>query len=326
MLFKFNKFYILMLWVGILCSLALEGTELRVAQYLSAKETAYRNYPDALPSLLQSAREYSGMPIVAEPLLVSSFQDPRLESCPLLYVNWDDSQNWSSLPEVEVLALRKYLQSGGYVLVDAGISAEFLRNSERVLSQHHSYGEWQEAPAVRDFFLRVLPENHFQPLGRDDPIYACFYQGLPDAERLPPTVKEYTMREKWPNGTYSAVGIRLQGRLAVLATPVIAMGWGRNAVGGWSTVIRMRVLEDEEGLNRLLPSAPSLGAKFDARREDGGMDHIYCQNDSLPAWLHEPTGRWRVFQYYDSNQISDYTHIFYTRLGINYLIAALLGE
>jgi len=297
-----------------------------VAQYISSGERVYRNYPDALPSLLESARSYSGLPIVTEPLQIASFQDPRLAGCPFLYINWDDSDNWSKLPDAEVAALGEYLQHGGYVLVDAGITAEFLRKSGGMFSQHHSYSEWQESPAVREFFLRVLPENHFQPLGRDDPIYACFYQGLPDGERLPPTVKEYTLREKWPNGTYSAVGIRLQGRLAVLATPVIAMGWGRNAIGGWSTEIRMRVLEDGEGLNHLLTSAPSLGAKFEARREDGGMDHIYCQDEALPAWLHEPTGRWRVFQYYDSNQISDYTHVFYTRLGINYIIAALLGE
>ena len=58
----------------------------------------------------------------------------------------------------------------------------------------------------------------------------------------------------------------------------------------------------------------------------GGKDAIYCQGAALPAWAQDPAGNWRVFRYYDSRQISDFTHVFYTRLGINVLVAALLGE
>lgn len=304
-----------------------DNTEIRIAQLIEGNKNALsRNYPEALPGLLESAAKATGLPLAQEPILINSFLDPRLPECPFLYINWDDKTNWDKLPEAEILAFRNFLTQGGFVFVDAGITASFLRNAENpFLGQHHSYAEWEASPPVRDFFQKVLPKATFQPLGRDDPLYACFYQGLPGLENLPPNVQDYAQREKWPDGTYSAVGIRLNGRLAVLATPVIAMGWGRNSLGGWTTEIRFRTLEDNDGLNRLLPQAATLGPQYDARREDGGTDHIFCQGDAMPAWLNDPLGNWRVFRYYDSRQISDYVHVFYTRLGTNFLIAALLG-
>ena len=318
-------------WVAtVLFSLInLQASEIRVCQFAEDNGAILRrSYPDALSGLVDSARKSTGLPLAESPILLNSFLDPRLRECPFLYVNWDDYSQWAEMSEEEVGALRKYILDGGFVYVDAGIAAEFLRGGGGgvgMQSQHHSYAEWQERPEVRDFFKRVLPEYSFQALGRDDPLFGCFYQGLPDTGILPPSVREYTMREKWPNGTYSAVGIRLGGHLAVLATPVVAMGWGKDVLGGWTTEIRMRVLEDRDELRQMLPQAAVLGPKYEARREDGGIDQIYCQDGALPAWLHAPTGDWRVFRYYDSKQISDYTHVFYTRLGTNFLIAALMG-
>lgn len=323
----FHKiFFFIAIFAAAYC---VDAEGLRIGQFAEGgSRILHRSYPDALSGLIDSARKATGLPLDESPILMDSFLDSRLRECPFLYVNWDDCSHWSTMSEEEVAALRKYILDGGFVYIDAGITAEFLRGSAgsiSIQSQHHSYAEWQERPEVRDFFKRVLPEYSFQPLGRDDPLFGCFYQGLPNTEILPPTVREYTTREKWPSGTYSAVGIRLGGHIAVLATPVVAMGWGKNVLGGWTTEIRMRVLEERDELKQMLPQAAVLGPKYEARREDGGIDQIYCQEGTLPAWLHAPTGDWRVFRYYDSKQISDYTHVFYTRLGTNFLISALLG-
>ena len=316
-------FLVVALLFGGLGSL-LCGGELRVAKYVpSGGGTLHAGYPEALSGLLATARNVTGLPLAEEPLQVESFGDPRLAGCPVLYLNWMDREDWSGLPESEILSLRAFLESGGFLHIDSGIVAEFLR---REGVQNHSYGEWEASPECCAFLERVLPGHPFQVLGRDDPVFRVFYQGLPSTELLPDSVRQYTVEEKWPSGTYSAVGIRLDGRLAVLATPVLAMGWGRDAFGGWTTEIRMRVLEGGTGLDTLLPDAAVLGPQYSVRREDGGTDQVFCQDRELPAWLREPSGRWRVFRYYDSNQISDFTHLFYSRLGVNFLLCALLGE
>ena len=299
--------------------------ELRVAQLVNGTTASLnRNYPTALPSLLVSARQATGLPFAPEPVLVSSFNDPRLSGCPVIYINWDDRPDWNEMPEIEVMALRQYLQNGGMAMVDAGIATSFLRKLPGK-SQHHSFAEWDAQPEVKDFFAKVLPGEPFLPLRRDDPLFRNCFEGLPDASLLPEVVRAYTQDEKWPGGTYAAVAIRLQGRLAVLCTPIIAMGWGRNA-RGWESFISFRTLEGTDGLGELLEEAPYSGPRFEVTREDGGKDAVYCQGNALPAWAQDPTGNWRVFRYYESRQISDFTHVFYTRLGINILVTALLGD
>ncbi len=311
----------------LLCALfqTVDAQEIRVAQFVDAGNSVLgRNYPTALPSLLTTARETTGLPFVPEPLILTTFTDPRLRDCPFLYINWDDRDDWDRLDEKELSALRQYLTGGGMAMVDAGIAASFLRTVPGQ-TQHHSFAEWDPHPEVREFFQKVLPEDQFLPLRRDDPLFQSCFVGLPDDSLLPEVVRDYAKNEKWPSGTYAAVAIRHQGRLAVLCTPVIAMGWGRD-VRGWDTTIRFRALEGTERLGELLQTAPYSGPRFEVTREDGGRDAIYCQGDALPAWSQDPTGTWRVFRYYDSRQISDFTHVFYTRLGINVLIAALLGN
>ena len=313
------------LFIAIATSRPLSAQELRVAQLVNgATASLNRNYPTSLPSLLAAARETTELPFASEPVMVASFTDPRLHDCPFIYINWDDRKDWNEMPEAEVTALRQYLQNGGMVMVDAGIAASFLRSSPGK-SQHHSFAEWEAQPEVKDFFAKVLPGESFLPLRRDDPLFRNCFEGLPDASLLPEVVRDYAQEEKWPGGTYSAVAIRLQGRLAVLCTPIIAMGWGRNA-RGWDSFIQFRALEGTAGLGELLETAPYSGPRFEITREDGGKDAVYCQGDALPAWAQDPAGNWRVFRYYDSRQISDFTHVFYTRLGINILVTALLGD
>jgi len=214
------------------------------------------------------------------------------------------------------------LGRGGFLFIDAGIVAEFLRESQE-LAQHHSFGEWDACPELKQAFAPVFPDQTFQPLKRSHPLFAAFYRGLPDTRNLPDTVRDYVEREKWPDGTYAAVGLRVEGRLAVLATPIIAMGWGRTVLGDWTTTIRFRVCEETAGLSDYLQTAAYSGTRFEVTREDGGKDVLYCQSAGLPAWVCEPGNRWRVFRYYGSREISDFAHVYYTQLGTNILVYAL---
>lgn len=318
-----NIYKIISLFVLLLnlISIYASNLEYRVGQLSSDGRTIARNYPNALPSLLRHIKEKTSFNVLPEPIMLNDFADERLLSCPFVYVNFADRQDWT-FSEEEKHNLREYLNKGGFLYIDAGITASFLRE-HAAFGQHHSYAEWEESPEIKEAFQEVFPENSFQALKRSDDLYKAFYKGLPDTSMLPDTVRSYTEQEKWPEGTYSAVALRLQGRIAVLVTPIIAMGWGKNSLNQWETNIRFRVLEGGEKLPELLAKAAYSGARFEAVREDGAKDIIYCQERALPAWVQEPDGNWRVFRYYSSQEISDFAHIFYTRLGTNIIVYAL---
>ncbi len=296
------------------------GPEVRIGQ-LVAGDAVGRRYAEALPSLLQHIREETTLNVVPEPVILSSFEDDRLFELPMVYANFADRADWT-FSDLERRQLKDYLERGGFLYIDAGINAAFLREST-AFGQHHSFAEWEACPEMRTAFQAVFPEAEFTALRRSHPLFRSFYEGLPDTSILPDTVRRYVEEEKWPEGTYSAVGLRVKGRIAVLLTPIVAMGWGRNSLGAWSTVIRFRILEDTEGLSAALQTAAYSGARFEVRREDGDTDVIYCQDQALPAWANEPGGRWRVFRYYGSREISDFAHVFYTRLGTNILVYAM---
>lgn len=294
--------------------------EYRIGQ-MRMGQALERRYPGALNSLLRHVNETTTFRVVDEPVLLESFADERLLELPFVYVNFADRQEWTFGDE-EAAALRGYLERGGFLFVDAGITAEFLREDVD-MGQHHSFAEWQAHPDLEQAFATVFPEKAFQSLPRAHPLFRIFYQGLPDTSTLPDTVRTYTEQEKWPDGTYSAVGLTVGGRLAVLVTPIIAMGWGRDNLGNWATTIRFRVREGTAGLSEYLRTAAYSGARFEAAREDGGRDVIYCQERGMPAWVQEPSGNWRVFRYYAGREISDFAHVFYTQLGTNILVYAL---
>jgi len=295
--------------------------EVRIAQ-LRPENRYFSTYPDALPSLLEHIGKEANVNLASQPVELADFSDERLLECPCVYANMADRKDWHFSPAEQDM-LRKYLNNGGFIYIDAGITAAFLREHPE-LGQHHSYAEWEAAPELKEAFAQVFPDKSFAPLLRNDPLYRTFYQGLPDASLLPDSVRDYTVQEKWPEGTYSAVALRINGRIAVLCTPIIAMGWGRNAMGQWRTTIRFRILEGTQGLDELLKTAAYSGPKFQVTREDGGQDTIYCQDGALPAWANEPGNKWRVFRYYSSQEISDFAHVFYTRLGTNILLYAML--
>jgi len=293
----------------------------RIAQLAEQTNIYQRNYADALPTLLREINTISTVNVDTDPALIRNFEDPEFFNFPFVYINYADRQDWTFSP-LEQHNLKLYLERGGFLFIDAGVNAAFLR-SDRRQGQHHSFAEWEASPALAEAFAGIFPGKAFQPLGRDHELFASFYKGLPDPSDLPDTVREYVVNEKWPQGTYSAVGLNVKGRLAVLTMPIIAMGWGRNTLGNWSTTIRFRVLESAEGLSDYLKTAAYSGDRYETRREDGDKDTIYCQAGALPAWAQEPTGRWRVFRYYGSREISDYAHLFYTQLGVNILTYAL---
>ena len=297
-----------------------QQTPVRVAQVRPGAART-RHYPSGLPSLLERVARETTLQVIPEPVILASFEDNALFAHPFIYVNFADRPDWT-FSEAERANLRHYLERGGFLFIDAGINAEFLRDNVE-LGQHHSFAEWDACPALKDAFADLFPGRLFRALPRSHPLFRSFYRGLPDTEALPDTVRTFVEEEKWPDGTYSAVGLTVKGRLAVLVTPILAMGWGKNSLGGWETTIRFRIRESTTGLSEYLKTAAYTGARFEVRREDGGSDVVYCQQRFLPAWVREPDDRWRVFRYYGSREISDFAHVFYTRLGINIVVYAL---
>lgn len=293
---------------------------IRIGQY-APEEALQRRYANAFPSLLKHIAEATTINVVPEPVLIQNFEDEQIFELPFIYVNFADRRDWTFSPR-EKDNLKGYLERGGFLFVDAGINAAFLRDNPE-LGQHHSFGEWDASPEVKEAFGTIFPGAVFQPLKRTHPLYRTFYEGLPDTRILPDTVREFVEQEKWPDGTYSAVAMTVKGRIAVLVTPIIAMGWGKSSTGAWTTTIRFRVRESTEGLGEYLQTAAYSGARFEVVREDGGTDVIFCQKQALPAWAHEPGDRWRIFRYYGSREISEFAHIFYTRLGTNILVYAM---
>lgn len=294
--------------------------DIRIAQIIEGK-SIHRSYPNALPSLIQEINDKTTLKVDADPVVFQSFETPELFDYPFIFVNFADRETWE-FSALEQHNLKMYLDRGGFIFVDAGINASFLRKNSR-FGQHHSFADWEATPALQSAFSTIYPNRKFRPLPRDHELFSALYRGLPDPSILPETVREFVVNEKWPQGTYSAVGLHVNGRIAVLATPIISMGWGRNVLGNWTTNISFRIRESSEGLADYLQTAAYSGERYETRREDGEQDIIYCQNQAMPAWVNEPNNRWRVFRYYRSREISDFAHLFYTQLGVNILVYAL---
>ena len=81
-----------------------------------------------------------------DPLFITNLTDERLLENPILYVNCDEQPNLEFSPE-ERDALRRYLELGGFLYLDAGIKASFLGSD-----LGHSYAAWEERPEVRELF------------------------------------------------------------------------------------------------------------------------------------------------------------------------------
>jgi hypothetical protein len=280
-----------------------------------------RFYPGALTSLIEEINRETTLRFDPDPVVISDFEDPRLFRYPILYINYGDRRDWDLSPK-EQENLRRYLDRGGFIFIDSGITAEFLRGDAQQ-AQSHSFAEWEVTPVLADVFAQIYPDRSFEALPRSHPIFRSHHSGLPDPSALPEAIRGYVTNEKWPQGTYSFVGLEVDGRLAALATPIVAMGWGRNELGQWTNPIGFRVREDAEGMSERLREASHSGNMFTVAREDGLRDRIYTQPITMPAWVEEPDGRFRLFRYYQGTEISDYAHQFYTQLGVNIFVYAL---
>ena len=307
-------------------TLSKEGS-VRVVQLIRQENTT-RRYPDALPSLLKMLNEQSTARFDIDPLFITNLTDERLLENPILYVNCDEQPNLEFSPE-ERDALRRYLELGGFLYLDAGIKASFLGSD-----LGHSYAAWEERPEVRELFSQVFPQKTFIPLPRDHDLFRTFFRGLPknqhlkiqeNQKRLPETVLTFVEREKWPQATYSFVGMKIKGRLACVASPICAMGWGRDEFGAWIPPISFRIRESADDFDENLKLASFSGGTYEVTREDGLKDIIYSESGQRPLWVQEPNGNWRIFKYYSGEEISNYAHAFYSRLGMNVFLYALLN-
>ncbi len=298
---------------------------IRIVQLLR-NQGVLRRYPDALPSLLRHMNEETTARFDTDPLFIETLEDEQLPKHPFLYVNCDE-QPTLDYTDGEKQALREYLERGGFLYLDAGIKASFLG-----ADLGHSYAAWEERPEVKELFASIFPDKVFVPLARDHELFRCFYKGLPKnkdlrieatQKKLPETVLTFVEREKWPQGTYSFVGLRVKGRLAVLASPICAMGWGKDEFGAWIPPISFRIRESADGFDEKLKLASFKGGTFEVKREDGLNDILYTEPGKRPLWVQEPTGKWRIFKYYSGEEISNFAHAFYTRLGVNVFMYAL---
>jgi len=287
---------------------------------LSEKPIQQMSYPGAFNSLLKHIVRHSTTRLDTDPLILRNFESDEIFTVPFIYANYADRSDWK-FSEKEVKNLRRYLTNGGVLYIDAGINSEFLRDS-KAGGQRHSFADWEVSPDINDAFKQLFPNKKFRSLARSHQIFKTFYQGLPDPELLPEKVRQYVVQEKWPNGTYSLLGLEIDKRLSVICSPIIAMGWAKNDQDRWVSNISFRILESAPSLDSFLSNAANRG-NFKSRREDGLQDKIFLDVNKRPAWCVEPDGTTRAFNYYPGDAISDYAHRFYTRLGTNILIYSL---
>lgn len=113
--------------------------------------------PSSLPNLLAFIAERTGLPMASRPTEIR-LTDPSLRSYPYLYLTGHGNIR---LSEQEVVALRRYLDGGGFLHADDnyGLDESFRRE-----------------------IRRVFPDARLVEVPRDHPIYHVFYEmpeGLP---------------------------------------------------------------------------------------------------------------------------------------------------
>ena len=98
---------------------------LKVVQLIQG-DAMQRQYADALPSLLEELRTRTTLNVDPFPIYIDSFEDEIIFKHPVLYVNFADRPIWELSPG-EVKNLKAFIERGGFLFIDAGINASFLR-------------------------------------------------------------------------------------------------------------------------------------------------------------------------------------------------------
>lgn len=107
--------------------------------------------PSALPNLLREIRERTGLPVSARPAEVE-LTDPELRDHPYLYLTGHGNIR---LTDREVLALREYLTSGGFLHADDNYGLD--ESLRRELSRVFPDTELVEIPADHAVYQIVYP-------------------------------------------------------------------------------------------------------------------------------------------------------------------------
>ena len=80
----------------------------------------------------------------------------------------------------------------------------------------------------------------------------------------------------------------MKDRLACVASPICAMGWGRDEFGAWIPPISFRVRESAENFDETLQVASFTGKTYEVTREDGLKDEIYLIPGQRPCGSKNP--------------------------------------
>lgn len=144
--------------------------------------------PTSLPNLLEAARERLGLRAAARERVLTA-GDLDLFKCPLLYLTGHGNVKFS---DSEVERLRKYLTSGGFLWCDDN-------------------GPEQDSLDLyfRREMRRVFPEERFQQVPFDHPIYHLVY----DFPEGPPKIHNH-----YPDQPPKGFGLFHEGRLVLFYT------------------------------------------------------------------------------------------------------------
>jgi hypothetical protein len=277
-----------------------------------------RKYPEALSSLVAAFDAATGADLDPSIRFVERI-DSKIATSPILYVNAGDVKEWPTGAAAK--AIHDYVEHGGTLWIDAGLQAPFLQES----SQVHSYASWNPAPAVLAFLKQTFRREP-EAVPATHELFKSWIQGLPDGKDLQDSVRDYVTREKWPNGTYSVMGLRWGTQYRIILTPIVAMGLGRDASGNWADPIAFRVREYDPTVEARLNNTVAHGRQYEVLLQDNSRELVFCETGDTPAWVREPSGRLRLFKYYHGGAINEYAHEYYTQLGINILYYCLMSR
>ena len=119
----------------------------------------YHGYPIAEQNLMRIMNEVSFLGAHTEEINTLSLDDPELSSYPVAYIIEPD---WWAMTDAEAVALREYLQKGGFLIVDDFKGQRFRGG-----------GGWE---TFERHMKRALPEGKFVDLDISHPIFHSFFE------------------------------------------------------------------------------------------------------------------------------------------------------